>query len=225
VILTFIKSGRAFSSILTCFISAHFVAFPVDFVHMVGNADVMRPQSFCADQIKKTLKALKIATLEELVCALGQPSVRTVFRKLKELEYLCSYSHRGQYYTLQAVVRFDEDGLWEHRSVWFSRFGTLLNSVRSFVDRSTQGYTASELDGVLHVETSHALLQCVRENHLIREALGRGYLYLSASSSRAQAQRKARKRAERQAAIRCLRTNELIPPHVPSLSCSKPMAL
>jgi hypothetical protein len=58
----------------------------------------------------------KIATLDELKLkqALGTVVDVTVFRKLKPLDYLTSYSHRGRYYTLREVARFDDKGLWSH---------------------------------------------------------------------------------------------------------------
>ena len=56
----------------------------------------------------------------------------TVFRKLKPLDYLTSYSHRGRYYTLREIARFDDNGLWSQAEVWFSRFGTLLATEVSF---------------------------------------------------------------------------------------------
>ncbi|MDF1592995.1 MAG: hypothetical protein P1P89_15875, partial [Desulfobacterales bacterium] len=75
----------------------------------------------------------KVATLDELRQALGNPARCTVFRKLFDLQYLSSYSHRGKYYTLQSIARFSEQGLWSFRSVWFSRFGNLLQTCQAFV--------------------------------------------------------------------------------------------
>ena len=75
-----------------------------------------------------------------------------MFRKLAELDYRTSYSHRGRYYTLDEIARFDELGLWSFRSVWFSRFGTLVSTVEALVQRAEAGYDAAELEAVLHVE-------------------------------------------------------------------------
>lgn len=41
--------------------------------------------------------------------------------------------------------RFDDRGLWSHKAVWFFRYGTLLATVEAFVNRSANGYYASEL--------------------------------------------------------------------------------
>ena len=80
----------------------------------------MRPPEFSAAAIATLLRQQKIATLPELMAALGTDARRTVFRKLKELSSRTSYSHRGRYYTLDDVAAFDELGLWAHEEVWFS---------------------------------------------------------------------------------------------------------
>jgi len=105
----------------------------------------MRPLSFHSDALRALLLRNKIATLDELKQALGTPVDVTVFRKLKPLDYLTSYSHRGRYYTLHEIARFDDNGLWSRAEVRFSRFGTLLATAEAFVHRSPRGYFADEL--------------------------------------------------------------------------------
>jgi len=97
--------------------------------------------------------------LIELKNALGTSVDVTCFRKLKELDYLSSYSHRGGYYTLREIARFAADGLWSAKAVWFSRYGTLMNTVEAFISNSARGCLASELARALHVEVQDALLQ------------------------------------------------------------------
>ena len=91
----------------------------------------MRPLSFDPQTLRKHLLRHKIATLPELKEALGTTVDLTVFRKLKTLDYLSSYTHRGRYYALRQTARFDDAGLWSHDAVWFSRFGTLLATIES----------------------------------------------------------------------------------------------
>ena len=79
----------------------------------------MRSSEFSAASIATLLRQQKIATLPELMAALGTDARRTVFRKLKDLSYRTSYSHRGRYYTLDDVAEFDELGLWAYEAVWF----------------------------------------------------------------------------------------------------------
>ena len=71
----------------------------------------MRPFFYSSDELRSLLMRTKIATLDELKQALGSSVDVTVFRKIKPLDYLPSYSHRGRYYTLRDIARFDEDGL------------------------------------------------------------------------------------------------------------------
>src|SRR5688572_31229440 len=86
----------------------------------------MRSLSFDPQILRKHLLRHKIATLPELKEALGTNAGLTVFRKLKLLDYLSSYTHRGRYYALRESARFDDAGLWSHEAVWFSRHGTLV---------------------------------------------------------------------------------------------------
>jgi hypothetical protein len=58
----------------------------------------MRPLSFHPDVLRSLLLRNKSATVDELKQALGTSVDVTVFRKLKPLDYLTSYSHRGRYY-------------------------------------------------------------------------------------------------------------------------------
>ena len=84
----------------------------------------MRPLAFSPDSLRKLLLHDKIATLPDLKRALGTHVDLTVFRKLKELDYVTSYSHGGRFYTLREIARFGADGLWSCTPAWFSRYGT-----------------------------------------------------------------------------------------------------
>ena len=137
----------------------------------------MRPLSFHADELRSLLLRSKVATLDELKQALGTAVDVTVFRKLKPLDYLASYSHRGRYYTLREVASFDDLGLWSQQDVRFSRFGTLLATADSFVNHSPRGYFADELARVLHVHVQDALHQLIQQRRVTREIVSGLYLY------------------------------------------------
>lgn len=137
----------------------------------------MRPLSFRPVELRALLLRHQIATLDELKQALGTSVDVTVFRKLKPLDYLTSYSHRGRYYTLREIARFDESGLWSRADVWFSRFGTLLSTAEGFVHRSPRGYFADELAPLLHVEVHDALHQLTQQGRLSRQVISGRYLY------------------------------------------------
>lgn len=119
----------------------------------------------------------RIATIDQLKEVLGTDVDMTVFRKLKGLSYYTSYSHRGRYYTLDEIARFDELGLWSFRSVWFSRYRTLLRTAEFLVETSEAGFFATELEHLLHVVVKDALRTLVKRNRLHRQRIGGHWLY------------------------------------------------
>ena len=116
-------------------------------------------------------------------------------RTADQCEYIdavASTPHRGKYYTLKSIARFSAQGLWRFRSVRFSRFGNLLDTAETFVQRSEAGYSAGELKEMLGVKTKHALTQLARDSRLQREKIATAYIYFSPDSSTARRQRRAR---------------------------------
>lgn len=150
------------------------------------------------DPLRLLLKKHTIATLDELKQGVGTTSTMTVFRRLKQAGYRSSYSHRGKYYTLAELPQFDSNGLWCHRSVWFSRYGNLLQTAQAFVEQAVAGLTAGELQTLLHVEVKQALLQLVRRKQIHREKIGSRYVYLA--GERSLRKKQTRRRQEQQAA-------------------------
>ncbi len=153
----------------------------------------MRPTQFSTDPIVTLLHRQMIASMPQLMAALGTNARRTVFRKLKELPYCTSYSHRGRYYTLDNLAQFDELGLWAHRSVWFSTHGTLLSTAAAVVPEGEAGYFIEELDNLLHVASKDALRKLVDDGRLDREKLAGQFLYCAADPSRRAQQLLARR--------------------------------
>lgn len=144
----------------------------------------MATERFSAQSIMRLLERRQVVTMDELKEALGTGVDMTVFRKLRTLDYLSSYSHGGRYYALKASAEFDARGLWTHRGVHFSRFGSLLATVEAFVDRADRGYLASGLTSELQVQTKEPLLKLVRLGRLSREQISGAYVYCSSQPAR-----------------------------------------
>ena len=157
------------------------------------NYNIMRPLSFSPDSLRKLLLRDKIAMLPDLKRALGTDVDLTVFRKLKQLDYLSSYSHRGRFYTLREVARFGTDGLWSCEPAWFSRHGTLLATAQAFIRNSVAGYFAEELSEILHVGAQDVLRQLVQQNRIARELISGLFLYTSIDPAPRQRQRLTRR--------------------------------
>ncbi|HUL12958.1 MAG TPA: hypothetical protein VLU73_12425 [Methylococcaceae bacterium] len=156
----------------------------------------MRPFAFDSSVLRQHLRRHKIADLPELKRALGTDTALTVFRKLKELGYLASYTHRGRFYTLPGIARFDDHGLWSHEAVWFSRYGTLLSTVEALVLASPNGYYAHELADVLHAEVQEPLRHLVQRERLSRAEVDGQFLYTAIEMPQRRDQTLARRSAQ-----------------------------
>lgn len=156
----------------------------------------MRPTAFDAERLRRYLHRHTIADLPALKHALGTSADLTVFRKLKPLGYLSSYTHRGRFYTLRTIARFDEDGLWSHDAVWFSRHGTLMATLEAWIPPSPQGWFADELADRLHVDVHDSLHELVRQRRVRRAAIAGRFLYTAAEARRSHDQIRARRTAD-----------------------------
>ena len=156
----------------------------------------MRPLSFDPQTLRKHLLRHKIATLAELKHALGTTADLTVFRKLKTLDYLSSYTHRGRYYALRESVHFDDVALWSHDAVRFSHFGTLVATIEAFVNQSPRGWFADELADALHAEVQDPLHDLVRAGRLRRSEVAGRFLYTSADCLQTRHQLRTRQTAQ-----------------------------
>ena len=144
----------------------------------------MRPERFRADSIVSLLRKQRMATIDKIKDALGTRVDMTVFRKLREIAYVRSYSHRGKYYALRERADFDARGLWTYRLKRFSQFGSLVDTVEQFALRADRGYIAAELAAELTVEVNGPLVQLVRSNRLGRKRLSGVYVYGSPKKAR-----------------------------------------
>lgn len=144
----------------------------------------MRTAIFHAKTLKALINKHKIVSIDQLKDTLGTQTTMTIFRKLHELSYRTSYSHRGKFYTINAICQFNPMGLWSHKDVHFSAHGTLLETVKAFVNGATMGYIANELKLILHVEVKESLLGLLNKHQITREKISDNYIYFSINSTK-----------------------------------------
>jgi len=140
----------------------------------------MRKERFPAKGLLSLFKRKKVSDLADIKEVLGTQSTMTAFRKLKQLCYFTSYSHRGRYYTIKDITEFNNKGLWSFRSIRFSKYGTLMETSRGFVNISEIGYSARELEEELEVRVQETLLRLHKNENLFREKMSGVYIYVSA---------------------------------------------
>ena len=154
----------------------------------------MKTERYHSNDVKKLILKNKMSSMVEMKEVIGTQVDATIFRKLRELHYLRSYSHRGKYYTIPEVAEFDTKGLWSCHDVHFSKQGSLLNAIEYHVDRSVSGYFEYEIESLLHVVVRAAVLKLVKENKISRQKIAGRYLYCSSRMRKRNRQYADRKR-------------------------------
>jgi hypothetical protein len=152
----------------------------------------MRTVQYALKPLLELFQRLQAVTMPEMKQALGTQVDVTVFRKLAPLGHLTSYSHRGSFYTLPTIARFDEQGLWLGRGAWFSQHGTLLDTAAHLVGTATAGYHAAELEAALHVPVKDVLRQLTQAGRIHRAEHAGLYLYTAPTRAGRQEQLAAR---------------------------------
>jgi len=138
--------------------------------------------------LQRLFRGQPVALIQDLFVVLETRSRMSVFRRLREVGYRTSFTHAGRYYTLAAVPRFDERGLWFVEEVGFSRRGTLKETVAVLVCEAPAGMTHAEIETLLRVRAFNPLRELVGEERIGRERRGRTHLYVSPDEDRAVAQ-------------------------------------
>lgn len=153
----------------------------------------MRPVSIPEERLKDVFKKHKTATMKQLKSVLQTNTSMTVYRKLESLNYLSSCSHSGKYYTLKGIPNFNQDGLWFNKSVLFSRYGTLTETVKNIVDESEYGYSSLELEGLLKVKPNEVLIKLINRKQLSRTKLNGNFFYFTIAQNKKISQELRRK--------------------------------
>jgi len=140
---------------------------------------------------QRWLRRRKVTTLDELA-EHWQCSRRTVQRRLANWSAIRSYNQNGRYFTLPDIPRFDRNGLWRYREIFFSKFGNLLQTLIELVRRARAGLTAAEVGELLGLRPSSFLWTFHDHRDLRREKHQGIYVYFSSAPDRYTQQREHR---------------------------------
>ncbi len=152
----------------------------------------MTTRDEATETLRKMAHRRSVFELKALYDVFDTRSRMTVFRRLRNVGYRSSFSHGGRYYTLLDIPVFDDQGLWFHGDIGFSRAGTLKQTAAEQVEHTPEGRTHDELRGLLRVRVHNTLLGLVRDGRIGRQRFGRVFLYVSADPQRAAQQVKER---------------------------------
>lgn len=124
------------------------------------------------------LEDMKVFTLERLVSSLSC-SIPTARLKLKQWGAYTSYNQNGRYYTMSTVPRFDNNGLWHCKDIYFSRYGNLRSTIVQLVERSSSGLTGKEIGALVRLDPRSFLHHFRNAGGIQREKPEGVYVYFS----------------------------------------------
>jgi len=133
----------------------------------------------------ETLKVLfeqeKVLNMKQLCKALDEATRVTVFRYLRQLNHLTSYTHNGKYYTLPSIAQFDANGFLYFGDIGFSVHGTLINTLTHVITTSKAGKTNAELEAHCRTRVQDALHNLLSAKKIARtKPPASRYLYVNA---------------------------------------------
>jgi len=156
------------------------------------------PKIDAQKKLENFIKSRRVVEMRDLFEVVQTNSRMTVFRRLSGVEYLCSYTHAGRYYTLFDIARFDSDGIWFYDDIGFSQNGSLKKTVTYLVDNGDGGKFHSDLQRQLRVRVHNVLLDLVRSKQIKRTKFEGQFLYLSSDKARSTKQIEQRDKLSKQ---------------------------
>ena len=157
------------------------------------------PKINAQKKVENLLRKRRVVTMSDLCEVIGSSSRMTVFRRLRQIEYVTSYTHAGRYYTLYDIARFDSDGIWFYDDIGFSQKGSLKNTVIYLVDGSDAGKFHFDLERQLRVRVHNVLLDLVKSKQIERIKFDGQYLYLNSDKEQSTKQIEQRDKLSMQA--------------------------
>ena len=150
---------------------------------------IMNAEPSFPNKIRKLLQSNTVMPLKQLRHELSDRPRSSLFRDLKKLDLVTSYTHAGQYHALKSVAQFDADGLWFFDQAGFAKHGTLKNTLIQIISNAQAGMTQKELKSLLRIKVQNALTHLVQSNAVERQLLPTSiYVYLSVEKHKAEDQ-------------------------------------
>ena len=131
------------------------------------------------ESILKRFRARRVLTVEALARLLGNSTV-TARRRLKQWNAYTSINRNGRYYVLPEVAEFDENGLWNHEMIFFSRHGNLRKTIVQLLKDSHAGLSAREISALVGLRANSSFLSGCRDISGVRREKQQGrFVYFS----------------------------------------------
>ena len=142
-------------------------------------------------QALNTFTFRKVLTVMELSEIL-QCSQITVHRRLAEWDTLTSFNKNGRYYTTNSIPTFDKNGIWKYGDIYFSKYGTLKNTVIVLASKSKKGMSHSELQEIIGLNPKYLMARFKELPGLIKERYKNYIIYYAGNSEKYELQKRNR---------------------------------
>jgi hypothetical protein len=140
-------------------------------------------------KMQKLLLKNRVMSVKQLRHEFRGRSRSSLFRDLRQLDEISSFTHTGQYHALKRNAAFDESGLWFFQDIGFSQYGTLKNTLVQVISDSQAGMTHKEMKTLFRIDVQKPLTDLVNTSAVTRQLLpNRIYVYLSATQNKAEDQ-------------------------------------
>lgn len=140
------------------------------------------------------LEDIRVFTLDQLISSL-KCSMPTARLKLKHWQTYTSYNQNSRYYALPTVPRFDENGLWFYKNIFFSKYGNLRDTVVHLINNSPSGLTGNEIGDFVNLSPRSFLYHFREVSGIQRQKVEGIYAYYSDDPGRYKLQVQNRSRA------------------------------
>ena len=143
-------------------------------------------------EIAEYIKTETVVDLKSLRERFRGRSVPSLHRDLAKLKCATSFTDNSRYYTLPDTPNYDENGLWRHGSIGFSKYGTAKETVRVLISESLSGLSHAELQEMLGISLYTPLRVLVEEKAVSSVTDGKKIMFFSGDETVSQRQRNIR---------------------------------
>ncbi len=131
------------------------------------------------NNVLKKFSTRKVLTIQQLIYLL-KCSIITARRRLKEWKAHRSINKNGRYYVLPEVAVFGTNGLWEYRSIIFSRYGNLKETIIELITQSKAGLSGNDICKLVELKTNSSFISQFRDVTGTKREKHRGrFIYFS----------------------------------------------
>jgi len=133
--------------------------------------------------IKEIIRSKKVNSFKKIFEQTDCSEI-TIRRDISYIHAITSYTHQGQFITLEDIPAYDNYGIWFYRGIGFTKYGTSLELIKYLINSSKGGLTKENIEEILRIKISQQIQTLLKRHILYRVKVGNKYLYLPETLAR-----------------------------------------